>query len=78
MEQDRKKGLTVRQLMAACRNEIAKGNGDRHILISSDDEGNSFHELWYLFSHLSGKDIRSQLPYGVDENEFDREYTILG
>ena len=40
--------ITVKQLLKACKEEVAKGNGDKHILISGDDEGNSFHELFYL------------------------------
>ena len=62
----------------ACKEEIAKGNGDKHILISGDDEGNSFHELFYLFSHLKGEDISYGLPFGVSEDDVNAEYIILG
>ena len=61
--------ITVNQLFKACKDEVAKGNGDKYILISGDDEGNSFHELFYLFSHLKGEDISYGLPFGVSEED---------
>lgn len=70
--------ITVKQLLKACKEEIAKGNGDKHILISGDDEGNSFHELFYLFSHLKGEDISYGLPFGVSEDDVKTKYIILG
>ena len=70
--------ITVKQLLKACKEEIAKGNGDKHILISGDDEGNSFHELFYLFSYLKGEDISYGLPFGVSEDDVNAKYIILG
>lgn len=70
------KSITVMQLFKACVAEIKKGNGNRHILISSDDEGNWYHELFFLFSPVQGKDIEYALPVSVEE--FDKNYVILG
>lgn len=70
--------ITVKQLLQACKEEVAKGNGDKYILISGDDEGNSFHELFYLFSHLKGEDISYDLPFGVSEDDVNAKYIILG
>jgi len=41
------KGLTVKELLKECQQQVAKGNGDKYIIISGDDEGNSFHTLFY-------------------------------
>lgn len=41
------KGITVKELYDDLCQEILAGNGDKTILISSDDEGNSYHTLWY-------------------------------
>ena len=41
------KGITVKELYDDWRQEILAGNGNKTILISSDDEGNSYHTLWY-------------------------------
>ena len=46
---ERRDYLTVRKLKAACDDIIAKGHGDKAVFISSDDEGNGFHELFFLF-----------------------------
>ena len=40
---DRSEGITVMQLAAMCLQEIRKGNGDKHILLQNDDEGNGLH-----------------------------------
>ena len=39
--------MTIKELYALCEQQIAKGKGDRHIYVSSDDEGNDWHELFY-------------------------------
>ena len=45
------KPLTVKELLELCNEEVANGNGDKHIMISSsDDEGSSFHGLYYAFT----------------------------
>lgn len=43
------KAITVKELKRLCEIEILKGNGDNAILISSDDECNSWHYLWSGF-----------------------------
>jgi len=56
------KGLTVAQLLNECMTLVNNGYGDKHIQISSDDEGNSFHSLFYGFT-TSPEDLQ----YYVDE-----------
>lgn len=43
------KTWTIKELKKACENEISKGNGDKIIMISKDDEGNGWHYLFYGF-----------------------------
>ena len=70
------KGCTVKELFEACKIQIAKGNGDKHILISDDDEGNGFHTLFYLIT-----DAPETINYAI-ECEHDHhtvdEVVILG
>lgn len=42
--------MTVNELAKYVVDQINKGNGDKQILISSDDEGNGFHGLYYAFT----------------------------
>ena len=42
--------ITVAELYARCKIQMLKGNADKTILISSDDEGNSFHQLFFAFA----------------------------
>ena len=46
----KEKGITIMQLYAECVKQINAGNGKRHIMISGDDEGNSYHELFFGFT----------------------------
>ena len=69
-------GLTVRQLEKLCGEQIALGNGDKHILISDDDEGNGYHTLFYAFT--SDPDmIEELLQYEHDNHEKD-DVVVLG
>lgn len=76
------KGITVKQLAAYCRKAIANGNGDKRILISSDDEGNEYHELFYQFTPsneiFSGSKYDGSLPFGVSYDDAVKDYIVLG
>lgn len=70
------KGVTVKELLDACVNQVKKGNGDKHILISGDDEGNSFHTLFYLFG-----DDDEIVDYALElehDNHNKDEVVVLG
>ena len=73
---DNSKVLTIQDLFEACKKEMKKGNGNKHILISSDEEGNWYHELYFLFTPVNGKDIDYALP--MSPEEFDKDFVILG
>ena len=73
---NKSKVLTIQDLCEACQKEIKEGKGDRHILISSDEEGNWYHELYFLFTPTNGKDIAYALP--MSPEEFDKDFVILG
>lgn len=40
-------GLTINALTLLCLEQIKKGNGEKHVLLSDDDEGNGYHTLFY-------------------------------
>ena len=41
--------MTVKELYEHCKVEINLGNGNRSVIISDDDEGNGYHDLFYPF-----------------------------
>lgn len=43
--------ITVKELEKICKQEMKKGNGNKYIYISDDDEGNGYHGLYYGFSN---------------------------
>lgn len=70
------KGITVEELYIMCFEELKRGNGRRHILISGDDEGNSFHTLFYGFDS-SSQTIDYALVYEHDSHKAN-EVIVLG
>lgn len=70
------KAMTVNDLEKACKEQMKKGNGDKIILLSDDDEGNSFHTLFYLFTD-SKESINALIKYQHDNFKAD-DVVILG
>ena len=74
------KTLTIADLVRMAEHQVRMGNGDKKILISTDDEGNGFHELFYAFSNaekmFDGK-YPPNLPYNVRKEDL-KNYIILG
>lgn len=74
------KPLTIKELAKLCADEIKKGNGDCSIMISSDDEGNDYHYLWYAFTpakEILTDDEIGLLDYSVDESIAPISKTII-
>ena len=70
-------GITVNELHLAVVEQIRKGNGDKHILISTDDEGNGYHTLFFGF--LDDKnEIEDCLEYEHDGTHTADNCVILG
>ena len=71
--------ITVEELHGLCAELIRKGKGKKKIMISNDDEGNGFHELFFAFTEDMNQFLisRPYLPYGVTQENID-DYVILG
>lgn len=76
VSQENSAGITVRQLFELCKQEINRGNGNKVILISEDDELNGFHTLWEGFT----SDPHTIMMYSADDmfhNDNDPSTVIL-
>lgn len=72
------KGLTINDLAKACEEQIKMGNGNKHVLLSSDDEGNSYHTLFYLFDDdAESITLCAQMGLFHDNND-PNEVVLLG
>lgn len=76
------RAITVKQLQKHCEAAIKNGYGDKKILISRDDEGNEYHELFFSFTpadKIFDESIYdAALPHGVTSEKAINEYIILG
>ena len=75
------KAFTINDLLANLFELKKKGLGEKRILISADDEGNGYHELFYLVNpnarEFFGGSGGALLPYGVSLEDLD-DYVVLG
>ena len=69
--------LTVKDLYNQCKEQIAKGNGDKKIMISQDDEGNGYHYLFY--GMITGEEMKEDDMFlmSIDEDYVPIEDTIV-
>ena len=70
------KGLTVEQLYRECKKMMNNGNGDKYVLISSDDECNSFHTLFEGMVY-NPDDNRDWQSMGAIESYYDPDEVVL-
>lgn len=67
------KVLTIKDLYKECKKEIEKGNENKVIMISQDDEGNGYHYLWYSFTNPHNIISKDE----INENIAKYEDTII-
>jgi hypothetical protein len=75
------KTITVNELAAFVKKAQKKVLGDKKILISADDEGNEYHELFFGFTDNLSEMLSGVYPptlHGVEIEEAIRDYVILG
>jgi len=66
--------ITINVLKRLVDEEIKKGNGDKYIVISDDNEGNGYHGLFYGFTEADN--FKDEI-YDSAVNEIDK-LVILG
>jgi hypothetical protein len=71
------KQLTITQLKKLCDNEIKKGDGNRMIVISDDNEGNGYHGLFFGFTTIA-TDEKDFFPISDSVSEDINKIIILG
>lgn len=72
------KAITVEELARLAKSEVAKGNGKKQILLSADDEGNEFHQMYFGFTPTD-KVLCGKYPPLTDIGDNDpNDYIILG
>ena len=71
--------ITVKELLEFCKAAIAQGHGDKHIVISDDNEGNGYHGLFYSFTTAEdlGEAAESVFSEIYDSRHKDPEDTII-
>lgn len=72
------KALTIDELYSILRTERIKGNGGKKILLSTDDEGNGYHECFFGISPVTDDFSYAQFSFGIDIEKAKKEYVILG
>ena len=71
--------LTINQLLELCKEQVKSGNWDKKILISKDDDGNGYHNLYYSFTddYDEIKEVRDFYWIGDIMDDLEN-YVLLG
>ena len=70
--------ITVSQLLKLCQEQVKKGNGDRMICLSDDNEGNGYHGMFYGFTEVNQDEKEDYPIYDSTEEEDMSKIIILG
>ena len=72
--------VTVKRLLEFCKEQVKKGNGDKVIVLSDDNEGNGYHGMFYGFTEMSSDyiDEVSDSNYSDSLEEAEDNLIILG
>ena len=64
------KPITIKELYQECKKQIDKGNGNKVIMLSNDDEGNGYHYMWYLFTTIEEMEQQEEIGGKIYSFEF--------
>lgn len=70
--------LTVKDLAILCFEEYKKGNGGKKIMLSDDEEGNGYHNLFFGFKPVSEEILAYTSLHDCTKEEALKDYIILG
>jgi hypothetical protein len=71
------KVITIDELYSILRTERIKGNGSKKIMMSSDDEGNEFHPMYFGITEITD-DFSSTWFRDIPFDQAKKECVILG
>lgn len=69
--------ITIDELYSILRTERIKGNGSKKIMISTDDEGNGYHPLFFGVTPITDE-FNFATFYGVSFEDAKNDCVILG
>lgn len=69
--------ITVDELYSILRTERIKGNGNKKILISNDDEGNGYHPLFFGVTPID-ENFSYALFHSISFEDAKKDCVILG
>lgn len=68
--------ITINQLYVMCLYQMNKWNWDKHIMITTDDEWNGYHNLFYWFVY-DKDEIDNVLEYSYLDEWIDKDKIVL-
>lgn len=71
------KQLTINELLKFCQQQVKKGNGNKKIVISDDNEGNDYHGLFYAFTKIAEYQKEYYQIYDSETDDIN-EIIVLG
>lgn len=70
--------ITVKELEKFCKEQVKNGNGNKKIMLSDDEEGNGYHDLFFAFTPVTKDAVAYTFLHDCSEEEALKDYIILG
>lgn len=71
--------VTVKHLFLLCQQQLAKGNGDKLIVVADDNEGNGYHGMFHGFTEITDDNFEDFVDDIYDsQSDNAKEIIILG
>ena len=71
--------MTVGKLLLLCQEEVKKGNKDKLIVVSDDNEGNGYHGMFYGFTEITDDNFDDFVDEIYDSQSTNaKEIIVLG
>lgn len=71
------KQMQLKDLYAACKEAMNRGDGEKYLVLSDDNEGNGYHGMFYTITQASKeRDAYEGLIYDSVEKNLDNILVI--
>ena len=69
--------MKLKDLYQACKSQMEAGNGEKHLVVSVDNEGNGYHGMFYTLTVITRENKGEFMDLIGDNSEPDPENIII-
>lgn len=69
--------MKLKDLYQVCKYQMEAGNGEKHLVVSDDNEGNGYHGMFYTLTVITPDNKAAFFGLIGDNSETDLENIII-